>query len=306
MSATTETIELTGSTKDGEDRFTARLVTVTPAMAKRWLDTVEGNRRVRKARVLKYARDMKNGEWMLTGEPIKFSNKGFCIDGQHRLHACIEADTSFPTLIVTGLPGESFEVMDAGAPRTAADILGIRGETNTITMASIARTVWMYLNTTWWNHGSEDTPTRTETLEVIDAWGDLIRRWATQKYAFSEHLTRPSKVAAVFAVYELEGWPYERLDTIADKLAEGWGLDKNHPIRHLRNRLIEDKNAKERLTRYHHRAIVVKAINKTLRGEELKLLKWSEREDYPQVVKPAKVDLEDVATASDVAEATVD
>lgn len=117
----------------------ASVVTVTPELAKLWLEHNKVNRKVRDARVRRYAKDMSDGQWRLTGEAIKFSHDGTMIDGQHRCWAVIESGVHVPMFVISGLDGDTQGVIDSGSARTAADNLHMAGIKNANLVASIAR-----------------------------------------------------------------------------------------------------------------------------------------------------------------------
>lgn len=118
---------------------TVELVMVTPAMATQWLEKNTANRNIRQATVNKYARDMANGNWRLTAEPVKFAVGDRLLDGQHRLWGVVEADTIVPLFVARGLPDDTQAYMDSGIGRTAGDHLGMRGEANAPMLAATAR-----------------------------------------------------------------------------------------------------------------------------------------------------------------------
>src|SRR5690606_16390953 len=68
-----------------------RLLTITPALADVMLRYNDANRPLSAATVRKYARQMGEGRWRLTKQPIIFSKSHKLLDGQHRLHACVES-----------------------------------------------------------------------------------------------------------------------------------------------------------------------------------------------------------------------
>lgn len=121
------------------NRPAASVVTVDPATAQRWLDRMGANRHVRPSRVEQYARDMTNGDWRLTGEPVKFAADGRLLDGQHRLKALIRAGVTLHMFVVRGLDDESQMFMDTGAARGPGDALGLTGETQSSALAAASR-----------------------------------------------------------------------------------------------------------------------------------------------------------------------
>jgi len=107
-----------------------KVILITPELAKKWLDkNVKNNRPVMKNTVKCYARLMKSGGWNLTHQGIAFDEEGYLIDGQHRLHAIIEANIPVEmnvTYNVHHTPGEAFTI-DMGRKRTYANIAVMSG-----------------------------------------------------------------------------------------------------------------------------------------------------------------------------------
>lgn len=95
------------------------LVEVTPQMAQEWLATnAKNNRDLSKVTVKRYANDMVKGQWMVTGEAIKFDRTGRLIDGQHRLQALIESKV--PRLQMCVVRNLDAETMPSRSPGTMA------------------------------------------------------------------------------------------------------------------------------------------------------------------------------------------
>jgi len=105
----------------------SRVVTITPARCKEMLQKNSHNRPLRKATVSQYARQMEAREWVVNGESIIISNGGDVLDGQHRLHACIEADVPFTSMVVFGVDIDAFKTLNTGATRSGTDMLCIAG-----------------------------------------------------------------------------------------------------------------------------------------------------------------------------------
>lgn len=103
---------------------------ITPQQARELLTVNRVNRKPSKDRVKLYSEAMAQGRWMVTGQAIIISDEGELLDGQHRLLACIQSDTSFPTVVITGPSREVMLHIDEGKPRSAGDVLGIEGVPN--------------------------------------------------------------------------------------------------------------------------------------------------------------------------------
>lgn len=138
---------------------TTKVETIGPARAKAYLEKNTSNRPLRKTRVAKYARAMSSGEWRVTNQGIGFNCDGSLLDGQHRLHAIIEAGVPVRMAVTRGLDRESMFGIDVGATRNVSDIARVAGVNRPITsmMVSTARTMIDGLNVKYSNQASAFT-----------------------------------------------------------------------------------------------------------------------------------------------------
>jgi hypothetical protein len=106
----------------------SRIYTITPEVAVWIIDTFnEENRPEKPGKIRLFKNDMAAGKWGVTGDTLKFSDKGRLRDGQNRLYACIAAEKPFTTHVVFGIDDKLFDVMDRGKNRDSADVLAIAG-----------------------------------------------------------------------------------------------------------------------------------------------------------------------------------
>src|SRR4051794_41732082 len=104
------------------------------------------NRPLSKATVRSVAEAMRRGDWLVTHQGIAFDTRGVLVDGQHRLAAIVEADLPVELSVFTDVEPDTFDVLDTGKRRNAADVLAIEGEKSTTLLAAMVRTVWQYQN----------------------------------------------------------------------------------------------------------------------------------------------------------------
>src|SRR5687767_46533 len=101
---------------------------VTPDDARVLLERNAGpdgrNRAPSPSAIDRYAREMREGRWRLSGEGLIITKTGKLRNGQHRLLACIKAGVPFETFIVFGVDDSVFPVLDRGAVRTAGHVFG--------------------------------------------------------------------------------------------------------------------------------------------------------------------------------------
>jgi hypothetical protein len=98
--------------------------TITPHIAELYLKFNNNNRPLRKSHIRELASDMMGGNWQVTHQGIAFDITGRLIDGQHRLHAILEAGVSIQISVTRGCSASSFSILDRGSSRSPSDILG--------------------------------------------------------------------------------------------------------------------------------------------------------------------------------------
>lgn len=245
----------------------AKTVTVTPALARNWLRRNDHNRSLRPRAVADYARDMSAGRWRQNGEAIKFAADGTLLDGQHRLAAIIEAGAPVPMMIISGLDPTVQETMDAGRKRTAADVLGLRGEANAHVLASVIKRIWL------WDQGdykfaTHTSPTIAETAALLECRPEIRRsaeiasrihstfRYLPQSIVGTAHHVF-SRIAAPEAV-----WFFARL-------GDGAELAVGHPILTLRSRAMSEAADWRHTPDDRYMAYLVRSWNAVRDGREL-------------------------------------
>lgn len=99
-----------------------RRVRISPALADYILKNhnIENRKRVAST-IDRYADDMGNGQWILSGDTIKFGKSGNLKDGQHRLAACVVSGVPFDVFVAYGIDDRAFTVIDSGRKRTGSD-----------------------------------------------------------------------------------------------------------------------------------------------------------------------------------------
>ena len=76
---------------------------ISPSDAKQLLQHNEDNRQPSDSIVNKYKNDMNNGVWQDSASQIQISKHGKLLNGQHRLRAIVESNTSQILTITEGL-----------------------------------------------------------------------------------------------------------------------------------------------------------------------------------------------------------
>ena len=120
------------------------LAEITPEVARILLKTKNTNRSIKLAQLNRIKRAIEKSRWEINGETIIFDHDGRLVEGQHRLQAVVDTNTTIWTLVVRGIDRERFKTMGQGSKRTAGDILGIQGVKNATNIAAALRWVYRY------------------------------------------------------------------------------------------------------------------------------------------------------------------
>lgn len=246
----------------------ASFVNVTPEVAARWLTFNKRNRKIRKADLNRYVRDMHSGRWHLDGSPIRFAADGALLDGQHRLTAIVETGVTLPLLVVRGLAEETQNVMDTGRRRTAADQLDIAKHRNSTCLAAVARLSILVEHD---QHDGRVEVSHGEILASIDANPDM-----ESAVDFAMQFARKTDCPPAVVAYT-----YMILRRIDEKdAAEFWvgvsekvGLRDGDPILALANRFAEARRNRERLTRRTQISLVYRAWNTRRKGKTMRFIR---------------------------------
>ncbi len=259
--------------------------TITPVLATEMLKKNLNNRKVSEKHVNFLAQEMRNGNWLFDGQPLRFDENNVLIDGQHRLNAIIKSKTSQNILIITGLKKESFKVMDTGKNRNASDALCINGELYYAQVSSCARFIIKFKGGNSMGGSRLSSTSNTSIIEWLDNNRSIIeniRTSARLKKAFSGVLSDTFIASFLFLFSEkdiLAGEYFMR------KLCTGLDLSENDPILALRKTLIKDKMAKASLPTKDRQALIIKGWNAYRLGKSQRFFRWNKNTDaFPNII----------------------
>src|SRR5437868_364193 len=151
-------------------------VEITPEMARAWLlsRNPKSNRVMSETVYERYAKEMVDGEWKTTHQGIAFDREGNLLDGQHRLKAIIIADIAVKMLVIPGCDAETFDVLDCGHRRQAAQLLKIPHRVIIAAAARILGNLYRMWDPVTLYDGFYDSKARTsDILKAVAAWPEL-------------------------------------------------------------------------------------------------------------------------------------
>jgi hypothetical protein len=246
----------------------AAIVTVTPEMAREWLQRNPRNRHFIPTLLERYTKAMTGKRWVLNGEPIIFNKDNELVDGQHRLRACVDSGESFDTVVVLGIAKTAFKTMNTGRSRTSADVLSIEGYQYASTLGAVASFRWQI------GEGGAPTSERPEhaaLVKLVQDCPDLV----TASEAVYKFSWRPMKNATFGVLFQICGEKSKPdRDIFFERLEYGNDLEKGSPVLLLRRRLDDEFRSRSRLARTVMLALGIKAWNAFRDGKPMTTLSW--------------------------------
>lgn len=267
------------------DGVTVGTVDVTPEIAQAWLDRNKHNRKLSPESVDRYSRNITNGQWPFTGDPIRFANTGELLDGQHRCTAIVETGVTLPLLVVAGLLTDTQSYMDAGRRRNAGDSLAIKEIPNYVAVASLVRLALLWNPNGLWEPGRGTRlfgkyyqVSVPEVLDFAERY-PVVHEAARRGVALAKLVpgSRASVVGAAYlratllpeGVFDTAEW-FHRLET-------GAGLELGDPVLALRNGMMRTRA--EGLTNPQVQQLwkVIRAWNASRDGQEMDRINMTTR-----------------------------
>lgn len=279
--------------------ITTEIVTVTPEMAKDWLERATSRQRKMSNVVVRdYAKEMKGGYWQLNGESIKFDVNGAMIDGQHRLKAYIKSDTPFQTVVMHGMQNDAFETIDTGKMRSGGDIFHILGHSDPNVLAGITRLAIAYKNLPYGDniaHNSRKTKADNHEMRVfyegdkesLDYAVHIVR---LSEYKSAKKILAPSAFGFLFLLFKKidEENCLKFFHTFATGIPSLQFKNKqlNCPVASAREKLIQlhmdvGKHAQARWIAHARIAVCLTAWNMLLEGKGVTIFPKAESKSWP-------------------------
>lgn len=246
------------------------------------------NRPLSQGRVSRFANDIKNGDWQLNGEAIKVANDGTLMDGQHRLHAIIEAGKEIETLIIEGLPREVQQTMDTGQARSLGDVLKLAGEDHYTTLSSALRSLWCFKLTGFPAppRGTKHSPTTKQALQLLEKHPGIREsaRYANQENSARSRWLNSSVIGCCHYLFSnTVATDQADVETFFSHLKTGEGLRTGDPIYALRERLVREYIEAGRVDNNMQSVFLIRAWNGWRKDEEIQRLLYKPGESAPKI-----------------------
>lgn len=244
---------------------------VTPAMAKTWLNSLaENQRKLRDTKVAQYARDMKAGDWPLTGDTVKIDTNGKLIDGQHRVAAIALADIPVEMFVAFDVDPAVMPVLDTGLGRKFGDVLHMAGTPQRLLTSAIVRYVcfWEANNYMAGTGAGRPVPTHSEMKARFEKDAELFES-ASQRGSDVQRskLTPGGPAGTAFFLFAKASPETDLAHRFFDSFLSGANLELGDPVLALRNRVTRARI--ERLHSREYLALYIRTWNALAEGRKL-------------------------------------
>jgi len=244
-----------------KSNLSIEVVTITPKLAREWLKKNIMNRGIQQKVVNQYVQDMMIGDWLLTGDSIKFSNSDELLDGQHRLLAIVQSNTSQKILVIKGLDKDIFYVLDKGKRRSFHDVLTINQYKNASLTAATTRLCYIYNVTKF--KGFKTNPKLVHNFDILTHFlkkNKEIEESIRFIISLGRNYIIPDSVSAAMH-WILTKIDPEKADTFIVKLAAGANLELNDPIHIIRKKVFDIKRIGAHVRKQELLNLIVQAWN---------------------------------------------
>ncbi len=263
-------------------------MTITPSMAKSILENNFKNRRVNKNKVDQYANDMLSGKWKSnTGENLKITKSGRFIDGQHRMLAVIQSNTSIEFELRTGVSDDAHHVIDTGKSRSTADIFymsDIKNGNSICAFINVYLTLKKGYASIYSANGNKNTSQNilyyyNQNPEYFQTIGNNVTNWYQ---SFGKILT--TSLIGGFYLY-LKDINENDATEFMNQLCTGANIT-NNAILLLRKKLINDKTSRlNKMPRRLKNALIIKTWNYFRKNQDINILRFIDvTEEYPKAI----------------------
>jgi hypothetical protein len=279
----------------------AGIVNITPEQAAKMLERSVKNRKLSIGRVHHYANEMREGNWMLNGDSIRFDFNGVLTDGQHRLHAIIKANVSVEMIAITGLNPEVFKNIDTGKNRSGGDVISIitdKTNQHASFASSLITKILEYQKRNTFDTFAKKGITKIFSNKAVNSSitnDHIVEYYRNNKtevdevVSFCLHYEKKSRKILSLGPLIFIFWRLRKINILEAErffisLVTGENLSGINPIYHLREKLMAIKASETKPPTWHYPALIYKAWNAFRRNQEMKVLVIRSNETEP--VKP--------------------
>lgn len=291
--------ELKALLKDLKKKISFDVELITPELAKKWIKRNTKNRAsVGSPRVASYVRQMLDGVWGFSGQPIIFSDSGLLLDGGGRISAVIASNKPIICTVIYGVPESAFVIMDAIKARSFKDTIEashlLDGETSTVIgyVASMTKRIMEWNCERYGSHGAATTRTVSNNIECLNfvennlnQLRDCAKACSEMRGAKREKLISKKDYFGSFMGYLVitKGWDFSDAYRFFDELTNIHSEIRveGHPITTLRMYLRQTYNKELHITDEQRFHMFSRAWNDYCKGKEIKRFDLKKSNEVP-------------------------
>lgn len=191
---------------------------ITPERASALIANNYARQRLVRRRLVEYlTKIIANGDWDSDmPQPIMISASGELLDGQHRMHAVINANKAVMCWVAYGVPISCYKDIDCGIPRQLQDRVNFNDDKKRNKEIASIVTSWYSI----YNHRTRPTP--DEAIALYRKHGNAID-WVASQVAHEKGIGRVHVMVAMAEMYERDQM---KAQVLADTL---WRGDMKRP-----------------------------------------------------------------------------
>jgi hypothetical protein len=278
-----------------DDRLTARVVRLTPAIAAQWLERNDQNRPMSRTNATTLGNEMTAGHWRENGESVVFDSAvpPVLMDGQHRLQAVIDTGHEYNCPVISGVEPAARPTVDRGQKRSVANNLQMAGEMNG---SALAATIVL-----WAGYERRTARDMTQSRRMsVTGMTEFLALWPRLREAVTAaRKLRPagqgrtmvptSEVALVWMAISESGAPEERAGEYLGAVLSGFDLSPGNPILALRRRLQDQVGTAHRMQKRERIALILRTWQLWSAGETRQQIRWEAGAAFPFLARVGPV-----------------
>lgn len=203
--------------------------------------------------------ELRQGDYAITGDTLKWSKTGQMLDGQHRLDGCRKSKRPLTSHVVFGLPDEIFDVIDQGKKRSPGDVLALLGVKDHNIVAGSVRQAKMYLEGKKGNDGPGLTARRIREL-AMGSMKDVQEYSALGRMVNEAFKHPPSMITAI--LYMIGQHNRITAKTFAHEWVHGARIGRNQNFDVLNGRLLAvQRQGGGHINRQVRAAMIIQTFN---------------------------------------------
>jgi hypothetical protein len=243
-------------------------MTITPAIAKKFLQHNKTNRTISTSHVQWFAKQISDDEWdSENGEAIKFSPEGNLLDGQHRLMGIVLANIDVECDVQFGVPQTSQATIDVGRKRSIGDQLAISGEKYGNQVASTIR--WVYAISNGTIAYKTSTPEVKRFLARHPSVAEAVSHVKSHKFTG----TNPTLLCAIYFIAKDALGETEKAAEFVKVFTTGYPSYEGDPAHRVREMYIEARTKGNTITQARQAANLIHAWNLFRKGVSVKAIR---------------------------------